>query len=69
MKVAQNHILLSLFTVIEGFMLGMVTIHYSISEVMLAVGVCAAVTLALTKFALQTRIDFTLIGGNNLICP
>ena len=63
-KVPHNYILLSLFTIIEGFMLGMVTLHYSISEVMLAVGVCAAVTLALTIFAFQTKIDFTVIGGN-----
>ena len=68
-KVPHNYILLSLFTVIQGFMLGMVTISYSISEVMLAVGVCAAVTLALTIFAFQTKIDFTVIGGNNLNCP
>merc|ERR1719508_366985 len=29
----------------------------------MAVGVCAAITLALTVFAFQTKIDFTAMGG------
>lgn len=30
---------------------------------MIAIGVCAAVCLALTIFAMQTKWDFTLCGG------
>lgn len=33
------------------------------SQVMLAVGICAVVTLGLTLFAFQTKIDFTMMGG------
>ena len=33
----------------------------------MAVGICAAVTLALTMFAFQTKIDFTAWGGNNYL--
>ena len=32
-------------------------------KVMMAVGVCAAITLGLTVFAFQTKIDFTAMGG------
>ena len=32
-------------------------------QVMMAVGVCAAITLGLTVFAFQTKIDFTAMGG------
>ena len=30
---------------------------------MMAVGACAAITLGLTIFAFQTKIDFTAMGG------
>ena len=32
-------------------------------EVMIAVGICAAICLALTIFSFQTKWDFTLYGG------
>lgn len=32
-------------------------------QVMLAVGICTVVTLGLTLFAFQTKIDFTMMGG------
>merc|ERR1711894_503403 len=53
----------SLITLAEGFMLGTVTARYRADEVLMAVGVCAAITLALTIFAFQTKIDFTAMGG------
>ena len=37
--------------------------HFSANEVLLAVGICAAVSLALVIFALQTKIDFTVYSG------
>merc|ERR1712129_227583 len=43
-------------------MLGAVTSTYDANEVLMAVGVCAAITLALTIFAFQTKIDFTAMG-------
>lgn len=62
-KTPHNFIFLGLFTLAEGFMLGTVTASYSADEVLMAVGVCAAIVLALTIFAFQTKIDFTAMGG------
>jgi hypothetical protein len=58
-----NFILLMAFTVCEGFLLGTVTSHYEKDEVLMAVGITAVVTLALTVFAFQTKWDFTMMGG------
>ena len=38
-----------------------------LDAVLIAVGITAAVTLALTVFALQTKIDFTVCGGDQLV--
>lgn len=62
-KTPHNFIFLGLFTLAEGFMLGTVTARYRADEVLMAVGVCAAIVLALTIFAFQTKIDFTAMGG------
>jgi len=62
-KAPGNFILLGVFTLAEGFMIGTITSHYNVSEVMIAVGVTSAVVLALTIFAFQTKIDFTAMGG------
>ena len=66
-KTPHNFIFLGLFTLAEGFMLGAVTSTYRADEVLMAVGVCAAITLALTVFAFQTKIDFTAMGGKLFI--
>ena len=63
-KTPHNFIFLGLFTAAEGFMLGCVTATYSADEVLMAVGVCAAIVLALTMFAFQTKVDFTAWGGD-----
>ena len=62
-KTPHNFTFLGLFTLAEGFMLGAVTANYRADEVLMAVGVCAAITLGLTIFAFQTKIDFTAMGG------
>ncbi|XP_048487599.1 protein lifeguard 1 isoform X3 [Plutella xylostella] len=58
-----NFIFLGIFTVCQSFLLGISASMYSASEVMLAVGITAAVCFALTIFALQTKYDFTVMGG------
>ncbi|XP_041371843.1 protein lifeguard 1-like [Gigantopelta aegis] len=58
-----NFILLAVFTVCEGFLLGTVASHYDEDTVLIAVGVTAVVCLSLTLFAFQTKIDFTMMGG------
>jgi len=62
-KAPGNFILLGIFTLAEGFMMGTFASHFNISEVMIAVGVTSAVVLALSIFAFQTKIDFTVMGG------
>jgi len=59
----MNFVLLMAFTVCEGFLLGTVTSHYDKDEVLMAVGITAVVTFALTIFAFQTKWDFTMMGG------
>ncbi|XP_045209479.2 protein lifeguard 1-like isoform X1 [Mercenaria mercenaria] len=58
-----NFILLGLFTGLEAFMLGVVSSHYDTEAVLIAVGITAVVSLALTIFAFQTKWDFTMMGG------
>lgn len=66
-KSPWNFIILGVFTVCEGWMLGSVASLYSRSEVLMAVGIVAAITLSLTIFALQTKYDFTAMGGALLV--
>ncbi|XP_055347483.1 protein lifeguard 1-like [Paramacrobiotus metropolitanus] len=58
-----NFILLGLFTLFEGWMLGCFASVFSSNEVLLAVGIVTIVVIALTIFALQTKWDFTTLGG------
>lgn len=62
-KSPTNFIFLSIFTLAESFVLGVISSTYSSQEVFLAVGITAAVCFALTIFAFQTKIDFTVMGG------
>lgn len=59
-----NYILLALFTVAESLLLGCIAMKYDPVAVLMAAGVCAAVCLGLTMFAMQTKWDFTVLGGS-----
>ncbi|XP_073946821.1 glutamate NMDA receptor-associated protein 1 lifeguard isoform X5 [Choristoneura fumiferana] len=63
----MNFIFLGIFTLAESFLLGAISSTRAPEAVMMAVGVTAAVCLALTIFALQTKWDFTMMGGF-LVC-
>ncbi|XP_043642947.1 protein lifeguard 1 isoform X1 [Drosophila teissieri] len=67
-KTPLNFIFLFLFTCAESFLLGMVAGQYEADEVLMAVGITAAVALGLTLFALQTKYDFTMCGGVLVAC-
>lgn len=54
-----NLILLGAFTVGEGLLVGAATSRYSSDIVLLAMGITAAVTLALCAYAMTTKSDFT----------
>lgn len=62
-KHPQNLILLFSFTALEGVLIGAISSVYEINEVLIAAGITIAVTIGLTLFALQTKIDFTLYSG------
>lgn len=66
-KAPTNYILLGVFTVAEAFLLGVTSASYEAVEVLMAVGITAAVCLALTLFAFQTKYDFTMCGGFLLV--
>lgn len=58
-----NYILLGLFTLAEGFLIGAVVATYDVVPVLIAFFLTAGVTLGLTIFAMQTKIDFTVLSG------
>ncbi|XP_004475783.2 protein lifeguard 2 [Dasypus novemcinctus] len=62
-QVPANYILLGMFTILQGLLLGTISVFYNADEVFWATGTTALVTLALTLFALQTKWDFTLLNG------
>lgn len=66
-KAPLNFVMLFVFTIAEGFLLGVSASTYAPDEVMMAVGITAAVCLALTLFAFQTKYDFTVMGGILLV--
>ncbi len=51
-------------------MLGTMVSKFEADAIIIAVGICAAVSLGLTLFALQSKWDFTACGGksNNPVC-
>lgn len=63
-QVPINFMLLAIFTLAQSFTLGMVCAFIDPYIVLMAVGITAAVSFALTLFAFQTRWDFTILGGS-----
>lgn len=66
-KAPGNYILLGVFTLAEGFMLGMFSGNFNSQEVFLAVAITAVLCFALTLFAFQTKWDFTVMGAGLFI--
>ncbi|XP_048116598.1 protein lifeguard 2-like [Alosa alosa] len=62
-KIPLNYILLGLFTIVEGLMLGSVTVFFSAEPVLWAVGATAFVCFTLTLFTLQTKWKFAGCNG------
>ncbi|XP_031633127.1 protein lifeguard 1-like [Contarinia nasturtii] len=59
----SNMIFLALFTVGESICVGYATLSYPPDVVMIAIGATAVVVISLTIFAMQTKWDFTVMGG------
>lgn len=62
-KFPLNLGLLGIFTLAEGYLLGVISAFYKRDEVLMALGIVAVVSLAITVFAFQTKYDFTMMGG------
>ncbi|KAJ8941281.1 hypothetical protein NQ318_016946 [Aromia moschata] len=62
-KAPMNFIFLFIFTFAEAFVLAVSSSTYGKDEVLMAVGITAAVCFGLTLFAFQTKWDFTMMGG------
>jgi len=60
-KTPANYILLGLFTLLEGFMLGVFTAHFKINSIWIAVAITMGLFLVLTLFAFVAPCDFTKI--------
>jgi FtsH-binding integral membrane protein len=65
-SVARKHpiniILLMVFTVMESFLIGVISTRYKTDTILIAVGITAALVIGITIFAFQTKIDFTGMG-------
>jgi len=66
-KSPGNLICLGIFTLAEGVLMGFVVSVYEADEVMMAIGITVILVLALTIFAMQTKIDFTAFAGVLLV--
>nr|XP_042912161.1 protein lifeguard 1-like [Parasteatoda tepidariorum] len=62
-----NFICLFLFTFFQSFLLGSAASLYDVEAVLIAVGICTVICLALTLFAFQTKYDFTTCSGLILV--
>lgn len=58
-----NFILLFLFTIAISFSIALFSTGFYPLHILYALGLTALITFSLTIFALQTKIDFTVIGG------
>lgn len=62
-KTPHNYVALMVFTFAESFMVGVISSMYYYKIVLTAVLITAVICLALTIFAFQTKIDFTVYNG------
>mmetsp|Transcript_106628 Transcript_106628/g.308514 ORF Transcript_106628/g.308514 Transcript_106628/m.308514 type:complete len:247 (-) Transcript_106628:134-874(-) len=62
-KFPQNYILLTIFTLAQGVVVGVVCTAYTVQSVALVVGTTALVFLAMTVYACTTTVDFTGFGS------
>ncbi|KNC76936.1 hypothetical protein SARC_10587 [Sphaeroforma arctica JP610] len=67
-KAPQNFIMLGLFTFFEAIAIGVICCYYDTEEVMMAFGITCFITIGITIFAAQTKIDFTPMAGGLCLC-
>ncbi|KAJ6225390.1 hypothetical protein RDWZM_003935 [Blomia tropicalis] len=59
----HNYVALMVFTFAESFLVGIISSMYKGNVVLMAVLITAVICFALTLFAFQTKIDFTMYNG------
>lgn len=57
-----NYVLLTMFTLAESVMVGVISVQYTQESVLIALGITCLVVVGLTVFACQTTYDFTGFG-------
>lgn len=57
-----NYICLLLFTLAESFLLGVISTRYETNIIFMALGLTILICVAISLFAFQTSIDFTVCG-------
>ncbi|XP_064643738.1 protein lifeguard 3-like isoform X2 [Lineus longissimus] len=62
-KYPGNFICLGVFTVAFSYMTATISSYYDTNIVLIAAGITAAVCLAISAFAIQTKWDFTMCSG------
>lgn len=67
-KAPMNFLCLGIFTLAESFLLGVVACRYDSKAILMAVAMTAVIAIVLSLYAMQTKFDFTLMGGFLLIC-
>jgi protein lifeguard len=56
----MNLIVLGIYTVCQGFLVGLVSSFYGVDEVIYAVGLTTAIVFGLSMYAASTKEDFTM---------
>ncbi|KAH8232685.1 hypothetical protein KR032_011850, partial [Drosophila birchii] len=67
-RTPMNFIFLMMISVAQSFLVSVAACRYAPKEVFMAVVITAVVCLGLTAFAMQTRFDFTMMGGMLVSC-
>ena len=62
-KTPTNYILLTIWTICEGYMVATCCSFYSPEIVITAASLTCAITISLTVYACTTKTDFTFMGG------
>ncbi|PAA67687.1 hypothetical protein BOX15_Mlig012724g1, partial [Macrostomum lignano] len=62
-----NMICLSIFTLAFSYMTGCIASFYNTQGVLIAMGICSIICIAISIFAVQTKIDFTMCSGLILV--
>lgn len=65
-KVPVNYILLTIWTLLESYMLATAAAYYDYQTVLSAIGITVGLAIGLTLFACFVKVDFTFCGG--LLC-